>query len=240
MRITLPILGTVSGLIAFCNPATAASLFFDFGDGAAVNLSAAPVNNVTQAQAPVVNATDSTGSATGISLTTVGFNTGSNLSGTNAPTGAAAIFSATSTVDNLFGHTQTFGGAPPLPNATLTFTGLDGSGKTSYRFDFFASRTGVADIRSTLYTATGLGAPISITLDASNNTANVAVIPSLLPNAAGSIVVDVRPAAGNNNTTGFFYLGALRLTTTPVPEPSAAAMAALGLLACVRRRRELR
>ncbi|MES2708405.1 MAG: PEP-CTERM sorting domain-containing protein [Verrucomicrobiota bacterium] len=230
--------GTAGFLVflAAVAPASASVLFFDFGDGAAANTSPVPTNNVTQAQLPVNNATDSTGSATTISLATAGFNPGSNSNGTQAPTGDAAIFPVLSTKDNLFGHTQPFNPAPALPKATLTFSGLDITGSTAYTFDFFASRTGVADVRTTLYSVTGLNSGSTI-LDAANNVSSIASVTGIIPNASGVITVDLQAAPSNTNGTGFYYIGALRLTTAAVPEPSAAAMLGLALLAPLGRRR---
>lgn len=232
----------IAGLLSpFVSSAPASVLFFDFGDQAAANISAAPTNNITPAQLPVVNATDSSGSATTISLATAGFNPGSNQNGTTLPLGDAAIFSLlpNATKDNLFGHTQAFSPAPALPKATLTFSGLDITGNTTYKFDFFASRTGVAlpaDVRTTLYSVTGLNSGSAI-LDAANNTSNIATVTGIVPNASGIITVDLQAAASNTNPTGFYYIGALRLTTTAVPEPSAAALLGLALMTPLSRRR---
>lgn len=223
-------------LLSTAAPASASVLLFDFGDGAAANTSPAPTNNVTPAQLPVSNATDSTGSATGISLATMGFNPGSNGNGTLAPTGAAAIFDVLATKDNLFGHIQPFSPNPSLPMGTLTFSGLDASGGTSYSFDFFASRTGVGDNRSTIYSVSGLNSG-SATLDAANNTSNLGTVLGIIPDGSGNITVNITAAAANNNANGFFYIGALRLTTAAVPEPSAAAFLGLALIAPLSRRR---
>ena len=62
-------------------------------------------------------------------------------------------------------------------------------------------------------------------LDASNNLSNIVTPQALIPTAGGTItdsVNDVRTNNSDGELTGFYYPGAFRLTTAPVPEPSAA------------------
>ena len=194
-------------------------LLFDVGAGATPT--AAPANNIVEAQATIANATDTTGSATGISVATAGFN-GSNTNGTLTPSGAAAIFDANSTRDSLYGNTALFNSVI-RPSATLTFTGLDATGATAYSFDFFASRTGVADNRETEYAVAG-STTVSAFLNASANVSEITSVSNMIPAPGGIITLTVDPGPNNNNATGFYYLGAFRLTTVAVPEPSAAGL----------------
>lgn len=222
-------------LSAACSPA--ATVFMDFGDSA--QPTTGNYNNFTKGGVNVLsipNLVDSTGSATGISGVVTGFHGGSNGNGTLAPSGGSAIFDVQATRDNFFGSTGSFNGVT-APTGTVTFSGLDGSGATTYNFDFFASRTGVTDNRETEYNIAGFGVPVSVYLDASNNVSNVASVTGILPTAGGTITVTLDPGTNNNNSTGFFYLGAMRLTSVPVPEPAGASMAALAGLALLGRRR---
>ena len=214
----------------------AQTLFFDFGDPA--QQTTGNYNNILIANGSVANAIDNTGATTGISLSTSGFNPGSNLNGTTAPSGAASIFDPQATRDNFFGHALGVFNQPTiLPLGMLTFTGLNPL--ATYDFTFFASRTGVSDNRETKYEAVGLNSGFS-TLDAANNIANVATVSGISPNAQGNLTVNVTMGPNNNNTTGFFYLGAMQVVVNPVPEPSSFALAALGGLALAFGRRHLR
>lgn len=227
-------IGTGLFLFAFVGIVEANTLMFDFGE--ATTPTGSNYNNVTQSQLPIFNALDTTGAGTGIGLTTVGFNPGSNQSGTSTPGGAAAIFDPLATRDNLFGHTVNFNQPAPLPLATLTLSGLDPSGLTAYDFTFFASRMGVTDNREAQYAISGLNA-LTGYLDSAGNTDNVAVVAGIIPDAAGQVTIDVSPGPNNNNSSGFYYLGAMQIETVAVPEPASLALIALAVpFALVRRR----
>lgn len=227
----------LSALFVMLSAATlpAATVMMDFGDSSQVTTG--NYNNFTKGGVSVLSIAslvDSTGSATGISGAVSGFHAGSNTSGATTPTGAAAIFDAQATRDNFFGSTGIFG-TVTAPTGTVTFSGLDGSGATSYTFDFFASRTGVADNREAEYNIAGAGAPVSVFLDASNNLSNIITATGIVPTLGGTITINVDPGPNNNNASGFFYLGAIRMTS--VPEPAGASLAAVAGLTLLGRRR---
>jgi hypothetical protein len=243
MKATTKLLLSAAVGIATTFSVRANMLFFDFGDSTL--MTSGNWNNLVHTNAtltpgpPIANAIDSLGNFTGISLSANGFNTGDNTAGTTTPGGAAAIFASTATQDSLFGHTVVFNGQGPLPLATLSLGGLDGSGNTLYSFTFFASRTGVSDDRETQYQVVGSTSGYSL-LDAANNTSNVAIVSGIVPNPDGSLLVNISPGPNNNNSSGFFYLGAMEITISEVPEPSSLALAALGGLAAVVWGRRLR
>jgi hypothetical protein len=224
-----------AALLAVCAHASAASLFFDFGN--ATQQTAGNYNNITHTQAPILNAIDSTGAGTGIGLSTIGFNElGPNDNGTTTPGAPGNVFDPQATRDNLFGHSDNFNIGSPRPMAVLDLSGLDGSGATSYTFTFFASRTGVSDNRETQYSIAGLNNGVGL-LNAAANTSNVAVVSGIVPTAGGTIEISVMKGPANNNGSGFFYLGAMKIDSVPVPEPTT--MALLGgaaILVAVRRR----
>jgi hypothetical protein len=176
-------------------------------------------------------------------LITDGFNrAGDNNAGTIAPTGAAAIFATTdglATRDSLFGHMNPFNeGSTIRPLATLTFSGLDGSGATSYDFTFFASRSGGTAIRETEYSVAGLNNGVAY-LDAANNLSNVALVNGITPTAAGEIVVSLTAGPNNLGTPEkFYYLGAMQLQSNAViPEPATIGLMSLaGVFALAFRR----
>lgn len=238
---TLPLFLTAAlGLAAASSSASAAVLLFDFG--AAGTQTAGNVNNVVEVQAAIASAIDTAGAATGITVTTTGFNA-SNTAGASSttnpvgPTGAAAaIFGESFSRDSLFGNVALFNGVS-RPSATVVFSGLDASGATTYSFDLFASRLGGTLIRETSYQLTG-ATVTSLTLDAANNLSQVVTAAGMVPSAAGEISILLTPGAANTTTEKFYYLGALRLTSTAVPEPSAAGLALLGAAVTLRRRRK--
>jgi lysophospholipase L1-like esterase len=132
---------------------------------------------------------------------------GINEYGTSSPDESLGL-EATATADSFFGNTVAFYGSTE-PTAALTITGLDVT--TSYSFSFFASRPDVTDNREALYTVTGENTG-SASLNASNNTTNVATVEGIVPTSDGKIVVTVAPGSNNNNSYGFFYLGAMTIT----------------------------
>jgi hypothetical protein len=220
----------------------AASIFFDFGDSTLItsgNYNNVVHTNATLTPGPsIANAIDITGAFTGITLSESGFNTGDNTAGTTAPTGAASLFDAQATRDSLFGHTVVFNGQGPWPLATLSLGGLDGSGNTSYTFNFFASRLGATDNREAKYEVVGLTSGFSL-LNAAGNVDTVATVSGIIPNLDGTLLVNISPGPNNNNSSGFFYLGALEMIGV-VPEPTSLALVTLGGLLVTFGRRGLR
>jgi hypothetical protein len=208
-------------------PTRAATMLFDFGDTG--QQTGGNYNNVTPAQNPLFNVIDWTGAGTGIGLAIGGFNElGSNLNGTQAPTGDAAIFDIQATRDNLFGHSDNFNIGSPRPLGEIELTGLDPA--QPYYFSFFGSRTGVTDNRETKYTVTGANSNFGL-LNASNNTSNVATVSGILPTAGGSILISVEHGPNNTNGSKFFYLGAMSMST--VPEPAAGLLLVFGFAGLV-------
>ena len=227
------------GLAATCNAAT---LRFDFGHSS--RAASENYNHVGVDQQTLFNTFDVTGALTGIGLATDGFNrAGDNNAGTTNPTGAAAIFATAdglATRDNLFGHMNPFNeGDITRPLATLTFSGLDGSGATSYDFTFFASRMGGTAVRETEYSVAGANSGVTY-LDAANNVSNVALVNGITPTAAGEIVVSMTAGPNNSGTAEeFYYLGVLQLDSSSavIPEPTTACLALVSLTVMIGSRR---
>ena len=222
-------------LVALCAPAPAQVLYLDFGR---TDLQSDPMrfNNFVPGVSLINNAIDENGALTGMSIEIVDpfFNTGEPSSlGTENPMGAAAQFGAAATDDYYFGHTTPFAGADPNPLGIVEFRNLNPG--YLYTFTIFASRTGVSDTRDARYTLDG-GNNATGVLNASNNDANVLVLADLVANADGKISLSVQPGPGNDNTNGFFYLGAIRIEVT-VPAPgSCTILAGAGVLVSRRRR----
>ncbi len=150
------------------------------------------------------NLIDDAGVTTGevLTLTDI-FASPANSQGNPTPDGGLP-FPDTAAQDSYYGEdaTEQTGG--------FTLSGLE-VGKY-YSFTIFASRDGVADNRETLYTIEGSAGPQTATLDATNNTANVATILNVQPNVSGEITILVEKGLANDNPSGFYYIGAIEMT----------------------------
>lgn len=220
--------------------AGATTILIDFGSDANTTPTTGGQswNNVTSAIGTVVpsvgntslaDLVSTTGSGTGISLTMVSRFGGANTNGT---TTGPASYPSSATSDSLYGNTENFTGAGANNFPSFRLAGLV-VGQT-YDFTFFASRISVGDNRETRYTIAGATSG-SVTLNPSNNNTNTVPF-SVTPNASGEILISIAPGANNNNTANHFtYLNVLEINT--VPEPGSLALAGLGGLLMLRRRR---
>lgn len=226
---------TVCALVATsANTVSAQTIGIDFGD--INNWTGGNYNNIDHLQNPLFNLIDFDGNGTGISANVSdNFWPGSNQGGTAATGGAASGVPGSAASDNLFGSLVDFGGFLE-PTGGVTFDGLDTSGNTAYNFMFFASRMNVSDNREALYTLDGLNSG-STTLDAANNTDNVAFANGIIPDASGAITLGVTAGPNNTNSSGFYYLGYVEITAVPVPAPASASLIGLGSIVALRRRR---
>lgn len=159
----------------------------------------------------VTNLVSSLNSTSTISLAMINRFNGNNENGAQVST----IFPVDATRDSLFGNTEIFNG---LTNIFPSFklTGLDPA--TKYSFTFYASRTGVSDIRETDYTVTGGNSGLA-TLDAANNIDTTAGVADITPDGAGEIRIDLTPSVNNNNGSHFTYLGVLQVDAVPPQTP---------------------
>lgn len=177
-------------------------------------------NNVTDSYTlnSATSLIDDFGVATNETLTlTDAFDDQINGIGTQSPD-ASLPFPSSATRDNFFGEDVNFtdGAAGSTvsnePTGGFTLSGLT-AGKY-YSFKIFASRTGVTDNRETKYTITGNAGAQTATLNASENTTNVASILNVQPNGSGEITIQVEKGPNNTNSNGFYYLGAIEMTKT--------------------------
>lgn len=174
----------------------------DFGSNNSVSPWNNSSNNVSE---NILNLINSNAVNTGISLKITDSFPGINAVGTTAPN-ASLGFPSTSTSDSFYGQ-GTDGGSFLFNNLVI---GKD------YTITFFASRTGVSDNREATYTVIGTTTQ-SVSLDASNNTNNAVSI-TFKPKTDGTAVLNVAKGAANNNTSGFFYIGLIKIqypTATP-------------------------
>jgi len=137
------------------------------------------------------------------------FDPNPNSVGTQSPDGSLP-FPVSATRDSFFGSDNYLG--EPQPTGAFTLSGLE-AGKY-YSFTIFASRAGLpepADNREALYTITGATTETA-TLDAANNTGEVATILNIQPDINGEITIEVQKSIDNTNTEGFYYIGAMEIT----------------------------
>lgn len=161
----------------------------------------------------VVDLIDTSGNSTNVTLTITDSFDAINSNGTTTPN-AALPFVETSTRDSFFGATEAGFNGNINPTGGFTLSGLDPS--KYYSFTIFSSRAGVSDNRETLFTVIGSTTGAEA-LDAANNTSNTANILNIQSNASGEITFQAEPGPNNNNSFGFYYLGALQLTISDTP-----------------------
>ena len=189
------------------------TLRFDFGSATATpgagwnNLTAAIGMDPLGTLPALVTAT---GKATTLSLEIQSPFNALNETGTTL----SSIFPAAATSDTLYGNTEDFGGKSNVfPRFRLH--GLDPA--LVYSLTFYASRTGVTDNRSTLYTVTGATSGTGV-LDASENINGIAVVSNIAPDAQQGITISLAAAPSNNSPNHFTYLGVLKVDASP-PAP---------------------
>ncbi|MCF1421713.1 T9SS type A sorting domain-containing protein [Mangrovimonas futianensis] len=155
---------------------------------------------------------DSNGASTGVTLTIDDAFDTVNTAGNPTPD-ASLPFPSSAAADSFFGETSTFNGSLEATGG-FTLTGLDPS--FYYSFSIFASRNGVSDNRETQYTVAGSTTEV-VALNTSNNTANTADAMNIQPNGSGEITFTAEPGPNNDNSFGFYYLGAIEIIKSDAP-----------------------
>ena len=146
------------------------------------------------------------GISTAISVRVVNAFNATYEAGTDQPDHTAGL-SASASRDGFFGNDVLFEGKTE-PDAALVFEGLDS--RSLYTFSFFASRMQAMDSRQTSYLVQGNSAHTLVLEVANNEKEWVSVV--LKPDAIGTVTVTVSKGPKNNNTFGFYYLGAVRIS----------------------------
>jgi hypothetical protein len=234
--------GAIGVLVASgaADAAVVATYYLDFGHSSITTTTSNPSwTNVTSNTATALVNSGGVASPTATVRAQDWFSTGSSgpsagMTGTTPGTAAYAFGGAhpNAASDYMYDQDATVNGVPVPAAFKVTFANLDPT--LAYAFTIFASRNQGGE-RQTDYTATGTASK-SGTLNPSNNTANIAVLDGLRPDATKAITLNVTKNAAN--TAGTVFLNAVKLEASTVPEPAslAAGAAALGLLA--RRRRK--
>lgn len=162
-------------------------------------------NNIYTGKTSNVPLVDSTGAATGVTLTITPTPPGGceNINGTTA-----GPYPASATQDSFYTATSGYCGVPS--QYTYTVSGLSSS--RTYTVSFYASRIGSGgEIRTAAYTINGTKA----VLNAAENITNIATISGVTP-VNGQIVITQEKDATNNNANGFSYLGVMEITARTV------------------------
>lgn len=180
-------------------------VLIDFGN----NLSPSPWNNVEDPVAGIIdNLVDINNDSTGFYISITDDFNNINTGGTQNPSEEIGI-PPTASGDSFFGNVAEFGGQMQ-PTAGLEIGNLDPA--TSYQLSIFASRE-ASDNREAQYIITGNSID-TIYLDAASNTDQLAIT-DMLPSADGIIKIDVSPGPNNSNSSGFYYLGAIKMKYLP-------------------------
>lgn len=188
---------------------------FDFGSSVGGYTTLNNWNNLTNVLTDTLALINSDGTLTGDTLIIDDeFYNGYNVNGTTSPSGDAVDFPATATKDNFFGHGLDWNPFPANPTGGFTLSGLDPT--KYYSFDIFASRTGVTDNRESLYTIVGLTTKTEV-LNASNNSSRIAKILNVKPTPNGKITFSVQASVSNTSPSKFYYLGAIKMTSSIEP-----------------------
>ena len=188
------------------------TIYIDFGGES--TQSAAPWNNITNPiSGSIYNLVNSNSVSAGIGIAITNDFFGSGSPGTSSPN-ASLNFPSEATNDFFYGDNSNNSASLLLKNLVI---GKD------YTLSFFASRNGVADNRETLYTVIGATTQ-SVSLNVSNNNDNVVTI-AFKAKADGTAIINVTKGINNNNSSGFFYLGVIKLEyATNVPTYSSNAL----------------
>lgn len=212
MKIVKKFCALVCAACAGVMTSQADGLLFDFGADGTTTVGgqggpATTWNNVTSVGLDDFGILDALvgtdGSPSVLSLQMVARFNGVNESGTTASTN----YPATATRDSLFGNTELFNGFENI-FPIFKLVNLDSSAR--YSFTFYASRTGVADVRETQYDVTG-EILSTVFLDAANNQTNSVTLTNVAPDGVNEITIALTPGPNNNNANHFTYLGVLEI-----------------------------
>ena len=214
---------------------SAATINIDFGRNDAGQLSGAGWNNVSanvgdagSNTTSILGLVDSSNVPTTIDVGIVYVTTGGGLSAGGAGSdhdlaaypAAVASFPDSARSDSFF-----MGSSSGL--MTMTFSSLDSN--STYEFLFYASRGNSGG--SAEYTVTGANSDTVAISGILDNTTQAPTTLAITPDVNNEIVVTWETTAANS------ALNLMSITSTPIPEPSSAALLGLAALGLVRRRR---
>lgn len=174
--------------------------------GSNSNLSNAPWNNlISPTNGAISNLINSQNQPTGIAIAVNDAFNEVNSQGTTTPD-VSIGFPSTATVDAFYGNTALFN-SKIEPTGGIVLSNL--KPEKTYKIIIFTSRGIVTDNRETMYIIKGIKND-TLYLNPSGNTSTTVSV-SAIPNTDGKINIVCQPGKNNNNVSGFYYLGALKL-----------------------------
>ncbi|MCM4169230.1 hypothetical protein KCTC52924_00709 [Arenibacter antarcticus] len=111
--------------------------------------------------------------------------------------------------DSFYGNSQGVWRELEIRQGQVTLSGLVQD--TTYNLCFFGSRAKVSDNRETKYIVVGKTTE-TVNLQTANNTAEIVCANNIKPDENGKITITVTAGDTNDNSYGFFYLNAMRLS----------------------------
>ena len=110
--------------------------------------------------------------------------------------------------NSFFGNSKAPFSGRLVETGVIILTGFEAD--DAYDFCFFGSRT-ATDNRETQYTVIGANTGSSA-INTASNTDNLACISGIRPNSNGEITIEVTAGPNNTNSSGFFYINAMRIS----------------------------
>lgn len=158
------------------------------------------------------NLRDKNGNYTGVGMEVTKRFNGQNLVGA---TSTKTDFNMPNEVSSssYFGNAKAEFGGIIVKESILKLTGLNKN--NYYNLCFFASRMEVTDNRETDFTIKGQS-QITVSLNASNNTSKIICSGNVKPTEDGELYIEITAGKNNNNSVGFYYLNAMRITMSKI------------------------
>lgn len=154
---------------------------------------------------------NNTNNYTGIGLTVTERFNGANTSGEattttefNMPNSVAA--------SAFFGNSKAIFSGLLIEKSMLLISGLDKDKK--YNFCYFGSRNSSSDNRETVFITSGAN-EVTVSQNTSNNKTEISCANDVQPNNDGQVVITITSGPNNNNSSGFYYVNAMRITNAP-------------------------
>jgi len=219
-------------------PVKADTVLIDFGSSSnQTTVGGTSWNNITTPGVGTSSLVDTTGASFGSLTIDTAF---AGVSTTGYAGGAIGIFPSSATSDDFYI------GSAPGSSATMTLSGLDTSGNTTYTFTFLTSKAAASDdgggtrqiglTFGSAPTVDQIGTDPNPTVATGN--ANLVTVSNVAQDGSGNILITV-----TNPGNYFAYLNVLQIdAVSSTPEPSTIALSilgGLGLFVVVVRRRQL-
>lgn len=181
------------------------SIYINFGTSAAP----AGWNGLTGfTEGSSVALKNNTNNYTGVGATVIERFNGQNTAGEATTTTSFNMPSAVSST-SYFGNSKAAFGGFLIVRSVVKITGLNKDQK--YNFCYFGSRSASSDNRETKFITTGLNEVIT-RVNTSNNKTEVVCAEAIQPTTQGEVTITITAGENNNNSSGFYYLNAMRIT----------------------------